>query len=69
MDRMVHAQITTTQKYLHTLPDADANAKNLTALNRILGQHGDAGSGKHSDTGPPTHAHGDTPKPSSRHST
>ena len=24
MDRMGHAQITTTQKYLHTLPDADA---------------------------------------------
>jgi site-specific recombinase XerD len=33
MDRMGHAQITTTQKYLHTLPDADA--KNLTALDRI----------------------------------
>ena len=33
MDRMGHAQITTTQKYLHTLPDADA--KNLDALNRI----------------------------------
>ena len=33
MDRMGHAQITTTQKYLHTLPDADA--KNLTALQRI----------------------------------
>ena len=33
MDRMGHAQITTTQKYLHTLPDADH--KNLTALNRI----------------------------------
>ena len=32
MDRMGHAQITTTQKYLHTLPDADA--KNLDALNR-----------------------------------
>jgi integrase len=29
MDRMGHAQITTTQKYLHTLPDADA--KNLDA--------------------------------------
>jgi site-specific recombinase XerD len=35
MDRMGHAQITTTQKYLHTLPDADA--KNLTALHRIRG--------------------------------
>ncbi len=33
MDRMGHAQITTTQKYLHTLPDADQ--KNLTALHRI----------------------------------
>jgi integrase len=33
MDRMGHAQITTTQKYLHTPPDADQ--KNLTALNRI----------------------------------
>jgi hypothetical protein len=29
---MGHAQITTTQKYLHTLPDADT--KNLTALDR-----------------------------------
>jgi integrase len=38
MDRMGHAQITTTQKYLHTLPDADA--KNLDALNRTRGQHG-----------------------------
>jgi hypothetical protein len=33
MDRMGHAQITTTQKYLHKLPDADQ--KNLTALDRI----------------------------------
>ena len=33
MDRMGHAQITTTQKYLHTLPDADH--KNLDALDRI----------------------------------
>ncbi len=33
MDRMGHAQITTTQKYLHTLPDADQ--KNLDALDRI----------------------------------
>ena len=41
MDRMGHAQITTTQKYLHTLPDADA--KNLTALDRI----------RRSDTGSP----------------
>ncbi len=37
MDRMGHAQITTTQKYLHTLPDADQ--KNLDALNRIRGQN------------------------------
>ena len=35
MDRMGHAQITTTQKYLHTLPDADQ--KNLNALDRIRG--------------------------------
>jgi integrase len=33
MDRMGHAQITTTQKYLHALPDADQ--KNLDALRRI----------------------------------
>jgi integrase len=33
MDRMGHAQITTTQKYLHALPDADQ--KNLDALNRM----------------------------------
>jgi site-specific recombinase XerD len=33
MDRMGHAQITTTQKYLHTLLDADQ--KNFTALDRI----------------------------------
>ena len=32
-DRMGHAQITTPKKYLHALPDADA--KNLTALDRI----------------------------------
>jgi integrase len=36
MDRMGHAQITTTQKYLHALPDADA--KNLDALDRIRRQ-------------------------------
>jgi hypothetical protein len=52
MDRMGHAQITTTQKYLHTLPDADA--ENLHALNRTRGQHGGAGNGKPSDIGPPT---------------
>jgi len=33
MDRMGHAQIQTTQKYLHALPDHDA--KNLAALDRI----------------------------------
>ena len=33
MDRMGHAQIQTTQKYLHALPDADQ--KNLDALNRV----------------------------------
>lgn len=37
MDRMGHAQITTTQKYLHALPDADA--KNLDALNRMRSGH------------------------------
>ncbi len=33
MERMGHAQIQTTQKYLHALPEADQ--KNLDALNRI----------------------------------
>lgn len=33
MDRLGHAQIQTTQKYLHALPDADQ--RNLDALNRI----------------------------------
>jgi len=32
MERMGHAQIQTTQKYLHTLPEADQ--KNLDALAR-----------------------------------
>jgi integrase len=34
MDRMGHAQIQTTQKYLHALPDADQ--KNLEALERVM---------------------------------
>jgi integrase len=34
MDRMGHAQIQTTQKYLHALPDTDQ--KNLDAFERIL---------------------------------
>jgi integrase len=33
MDRMGHAQIMTTQRYLHALPDA--NEKNLSALSRM----------------------------------
>lgn len=40
MDRMGHAQIQTTQKYLHTLPDTDQ--KNLDALTRIAGGSGDS---------------------------
>jgi hypothetical protein len=36
MDRMGHAQIQTTQKYLHTLPDTDQ--KNLDALTRMTGR-------------------------------
>ena len=39
MDRMGHAQIQTTQKYLHALPDADQ--KNLDALTRIADQRDD----------------------------
>ena len=35
MDRLGHTQIQTTQKYLHTLPEADQ--KNLDALDRITG--------------------------------
>jgi integrase len=38
MDRLGHAQIQTTQKYLHTLPDTDQ--KNLDALTRIAGGPG-----------------------------
>src|SRR3954447_24308441 len=57
MDRMGHAQITTTQKYLHSLPDADA--KNLDALNKTRGNHRSAGSGNHPDTDPPKHPHGE----------
>ena len=51
MDRMGHAQITTTQKYLHSLPDADA--KNLDALHRTRGQTPGRAGGEHPDTGPP----------------
>jgi integrase len=36
MDRMGHRQIQTTQKYLHSLPDADEVA--LAALTRIEGR-------------------------------
>jgi len=39
MDRMGHNLIQTTQKYLHTLPQADQ--KNLDALNRIRGRAAD----------------------------
>jgi hypothetical protein len=52
-----HAQITTTQKYLHALPDADA--KNLDALNKTRGHHAGAGSDEHPDTDPPVHAQGE----------
>ena len=38
MDRMGHAQIQTTQKYLHSLPETDQ--KNLHALTRIAGSAG-----------------------------
>ncbi len=37
MDRMGHAQIQTTQKYLHAPPDADR--KNLDALARARKRH------------------------------
>ncbi len=57
MDRMGHAQITTTQKYLHSLPDADT--KNLDALNRPRSQHRGPGSGEPPDTVPPTPFHSD----------
>ena len=33
MERMGHSQVTTTQRYLHTLPDADRQA--LAAFERI----------------------------------
>ena len=38
MDRVGHAQIQTTQKYLHSLPETDQ--KNLHALTRIAGSAG-----------------------------
>jgi integrase len=41
MERLGHAQIQTTQRYLHTLPDADD--KNLEAFSRIA----DRGGGSH----------------------
>ena len=56
MDRMGHAQITTTQKYLHPMPDADE--KNLTALDRIRNPErpgagpGPGGAGAGSDQAP-----------------
>lgn len=37
MERLGHAQIQTTQKYLHTLPDSDQ--KNLDAFSRIADRH------------------------------
>ena len=57
MDRMGHAQITTTQETLHALPDADA--KNLDALHRTHSQHSRPGSSEHPDTGPPKNPHND----------
>ena len=51
MDRMGHAQITTTQKYLHTLPDADT--KNLAALDRIRGRDPENSDGATSSDGGP----------------
>jgi len=38
MERLGHAQIQTTQKYLHTLPESDQ--KNLDAFSRIADRHG-----------------------------
>jgi site-specific recombinase XerD len=37
MDRLGHTQLTTTQQYLHTLPNTDDTA--LTALARVRGGH------------------------------
>jgi site-specific recombinase XerD len=37
MERMGHAQIQTTQKYLHALPEADR--RNLEALDRMTQPH------------------------------
>ncbi len=39
-ERLGHQSITTTEKYLHTLPTADTTA--LIALNRIRHGHGNA---------------------------
>ena len=57
MDRMGHAQITTTQKYLHSLPDADT--KNLDALNKTRGQHGAPGAASTPTTTHPRTTNGD----------
>src|SRR4051794_21140549 len=57
MDRMGHAQISTTQKYLHTLPDADA--KNLDALNKTRGPHGAPGAASTPTTAHPRTTNGD----------
>jgi site-specific recombinase XerD len=49
MDRMGHTQITTTQKYLHALPDADA--KNLDALSSIRSRDSEGFDGAASSEG------------------
>jgi len=57
MDRMGHAQLTTTQKFLHALPDADA--KNLDALDRTRSPHGTPAAVRTPTPTHPRHAHGD----------